>query len=139
MKHIKIYAVGKVKEKNIQILIDEYLKRLKVFAKVEIVELKDKGLGNESEEISGLIDSNTYILDELGTNYSSIGFSELINNKDEIKLIIGGADGINKEVKSKSKTIALSKMTLTHEMARLILIEQVYRAMMIINNRSYHK
>jgi 23S rRNA (pseudouridine1915-N3)-methyltransferase len=139
MNNIKIYAIGKIKEKNIQSMIDEYLKRLKIFAKVEIIELKDKGIIKESDEIIKLIDNNTYILDELGNEYSSIEFSKLIENTDNIKLIIGGAEGINNEAKKKSKTIALSKMTLTHEMARLVLIEQIYRSMMIINNRSYHK
>ena len=139
MKSIKIFAVGKVKEKNIQSLIDEYLKRLKVFGRVEIVELKDKGINKESEEISKLIDSDTYILDELGANYSSLDFSELLNNDSNIKFIIGGADGIKKETKSKAKLLSLSAMTFTHELARMVLIEQVYRAIMIINNRSYHK
>lgn len=139
MNNIKIYAIGKIKEKNIQSMIDEYLKRLKIFAKVEIIELKDKGIIKESDEIIKLIDNNTYILDELGNEYSSIEFSKLIENTDNIKLIIGGAEGITNEAKKKSKTIALSKMTLTHEMARLVLIEQIYRSMMIINNRSYHK
>jgi len=139
MKSIKIYAVGKAKDKNIQCLIGEYEKRLKVFAKVEIIELKDKGISRESEEIAKLIDTNTYILDESGTNYSSVAFSELINKNDTIRFVIGGADGITKEAKSKAKLLSLSNMTFTHEMARLILIEQIYRAIMIINNRSYHK
>jgi 23S rRNA (pseudouridine1915-N3)-methyltransferase len=139
MKTIKIYAVGKVKERNISALIEEYQKRLKVFAKVEIIELKDMGIIKESDEIIKLADSNSLILDELGVTYSSVGFSELINNKDNIKFFIGGAEGISKEAKSKVKTIALSKMTFTHEMARLFLVEQIYRAMMIINNRNYHK
>ncbi|MDD4353674.1 MAG: 23S rRNA (pseudouridine(1915)-N(3))-methyltransferase RlmH [Candidatus Nanoarchaeia archaeon] len=139
MKSVKVYAVGKIKEKNIQGLIDEYQKRLKVFAKIELIELKDKGIEKDSLEISNLCDNNTYILDELGANYSSIAFSDLIDKNENIKFIIGGADGITKEAKSKAKLIALSKMTFTHEMARLILIEQIYRAFMIINNRSYHK
>ncbi len=139
MKSIKIYAIGRVKERNISAMIDEYLKRLKVFANVEIIELKDKGIIKESDEIIKLADSNSFILDELGAEYSSIGFSELINGKDNIKFFIGGAEGISKEAKSKAKTMALSKMTFTHEMARLFLIEQIYRAVMIINNRNYHK
>ncbi|MFA5333592.1 MAG: 23S rRNA (pseudouridine(1915)-N(3))-methyltransferase RlmH [Candidatus Nanoarchaeia archaeon] len=139
MNSVKIIAVGKIKDKRIQSLIDEYLKRLKVLRKVEITELKDKGIAKESEEIINLIDSSTYILDELGANYSSLGFSEIINSIDNVKFIIGGADGIKKETKSKAKLLSLSKMTFTHEMARLILIEQIYRAMMINSNRSYHK
>jgi 23S rRNA (pseudouridine1915-N3)-methyltransferase len=139
MKSIKIYVIGKLKDKNIKSLIDEYLKRLKIFAKVEIIELKDKGITKDSEAICKLIDNNTYILDELGINYSSILFSELINKMDNIKFVIGGANGITNDVKKKVKLISLSKMTFTHEFARLVLIEQVYRAMMILNNRSYHK
>jgi 23S rRNA (pseudouridine1915-N3)-methyltransferase len=139
MKSVRIYAVGKVREKSIQSLIDEYLKRLKVYAKLEIVEIKDADILKESIEIARLIDANTYVLDESGANLSSMEFSELINRNDNIKFIIGGACGISKEAKAKAKLISLSKMTFTHELARLILIEQIYRAMMIINNRSYHK
>lgn len=139
MKSVKIIAVGKVKDENLRSLIQEYEKRLKPFIKLEITELKDTGLDRESREIMLLTDSNTYILDEKGSDYSSISFSELINKNDNIKFVIGGADGISKEAKLGAKTISLSNMTFTHEMARLILIEQVYRAVMIINNRSYHK
>jgi 23S rRNA (pseudouridine1915-N3)-methyltransferase len=139
MKTIKIYAVGKVKEKNIQSLIDEYLKRLKIFAKIEVVELKDEGIEKESEKIIKLIDGDTYILDESGANMSSIGFSGLIDSNDNIKFIIGGAEGISSDVKSKAKLLSLSNMTFPHELTRLILIEQVYRAFMMIKNRSYHK
>jgi 23S rRNA (pseudouridine1915-N3)-methyltransferase len=139
MKSIKIYAVGRVKDGNIAEMIGEYLKRLKVFAKVEIIELKDKGIDKESEEMIKLIDSDSFILDESGADYSSIGFSELIDGKDNVKFFIGGADGISKYAKKKAKMIRLSEMTFTHEMARLFLTEQIYRAMMIINNRNYHK
>ncbi|MDD2678366.1 MAG: 23S rRNA (pseudouridine(1915)-N(3))-methyltransferase RlmH [Candidatus Nanoarchaeia archaeon] len=139
MASVKIIAVGKIKEKNIQELINEYEKRLKPFIKLEIIELKDAGVVRESREIMLLSDADTYILDEKGSSHSSISFSELIRRAGNIKFVIGGAEGISKEAKMGAKTISLSSMTFTHEMARLFLIEQVYRAIMIINGRNYHK
>lgn len=141
---IKIICIGKIKQKEFKFLSEEFIKRIKPFCDIEIVELKDKGIDFDSKNIIEKIDSeklkNIFIMDELGLEYSSIEFSELIKKTDEeIVFVIGGADGLNKEIKNKYKNIRLSKMTLIHEMARFFLIEQIYRSMMIINNRSYHK
>jgi len=136
---IKIIVIGKVKEKSIHELINEYLKRLKPYTKIEIIELKDKGLEKEAENILPYLGNNSFILDERGKEYTSIGFSELINKNQDIIFIIGSAEGISESLKKKANLISLSKMTFTHEMARLFLIEQIYRSMMILNNREYHK
>ena len=137
---IKIIAIGKIKESYIREGIEEYLKRLKPFVKIEIIELKDEGLKKEGEKISNYLSQNTFTLDEKGKEYSSVEFASMIKKiEGELTLIIGGANGIDEEIKKKSKTISLSKMTLIHEMARLVLIEQIYRGCMINSGREYHK
>lgn len=141
---IKIICIGKIKEDYINNGILEYLKRLKIFVDIEIIELKDRGIEIDTDNIIKKIqDENTkniFIMDERGSDYSSIEFSEVFSRLEEkIIFVIGGAEGLLKSIKDQNKCIRLSKMTFTHEMARLFLVEQIYRSFMIINNRSYHK
>jgi len=141
---IKIICIGKIKESNIKELCEEFTKRIKPFCNFEIIELKDRGLEDDTKNIKLKIKEdklkNIFIMDERGENLTSIEFSSLINKtEEEICFIIGGADGLLEDIKRENKTICLSKMTLTHELARLVLTEQIYRSMMILNNKSYHK
>ena len=138
MNTIQLIVVGKVKEKWISLGIDEFLKRLSAFAKVEIIELKDEGVEKESSKIMKYVDENCYVLDETGDSMDSVGFAKLIKDKN-LTLVIGGADGTSSLVKEKSKLISFSKMTFTHEMCRLFLIKQIYRGFMINRNRKYHR
>jgi len=139
---VNLVVVGKIKEKNINSLIDEYSKRLGPFIKLSVKELKDEGIEKESKKISDLIaeeDGHLFILDAKGRQFTSEDFSLFLRKIDEITFVIGGPDGIKDEVKRKSNLISISSMTFTHEMCRLFLLEQVYRAMMIEKGRSYHK
>ena len=141
---IKIICIGKIKEKSIKDFSDEITKRIKPFCNFEIIELKDRGLEEDTNNLILKIkeekSKNIFIMDEKGCEYTSLGFSDLIKNtEEEIVFIIGGADGLSKNIKQNNKNICLSKMTFTHEMARMFLIEQIYRSMMIINNKKYHK
>jgi 23S rRNA (pseudouridine1915-N3)-methyltransferase len=136
---IKIIAVGKIKEGYIQEGINEFMKRLSSLADVEIIELKDEGIKKDSEKIVKYLGNNSFIMDAAGKSMSSEEFSDFIKNGEQpITFIIGGPEGITEDVKKKSRLISLSKMTFTHEMARLFLTEQIYRSFMIINNRSYY-
>jgi 23S rRNA (pseudouridine1915-N3)-methyltransferase len=136
---IKIIAVGKIKEKYLQEGINEFMKRLSSLADIKIVELKDEGIKKDSEKIVKYLGNNSFILDAKGKSFSSEEFSDFIKKSEQpITFIIGGPEGITEEAKNKSKLISLSKMTFTHEMTRLFLIEQIYRSFMIINNRSYY-
>jgi len=139
MPKLKIIAVGKIKEAYIQEGIDEFTKRLKPFCDLEIIELKDKGITEDSKAIEKYLSNNSFILDANGRKFSSEEFAEFIKKQDrQVTFIIGGPEGIAKEVKQKFNQISLSNMTFTHEMARLFLAEQLYRSFMIINNRSYY-
>jgi 23S rRNA (pseudouridine1915-N3)-methyltransferase len=136
---ITVVAVGKVKERYISEGISEFLKRLKPFCRIEVIELKDQGLKKESEKIEKYISNSSYILDSKGKEFSSEEFAELLKKQEgELTLIIGGPEGIEQNTKSKSKLLSLSKMTFTHEMSRLFLIEQIYRACMINSGRGYY-
>jgi 23S rRNA (pseudouridine1915-N3)-methyltransferase len=136
---IKIIAVGKIKEGYIREGTSEFMKRLSSLADVEIIELKDEGIKKDSEKIVKYLGSNSFIMDAAGKSMSSEEFSDSIKKSEQaLTFIIGGPEGITDDVKKKSKLISLSKMTFTHEMARLFLVEQIYRAFMIISNRSYY-
>lgn len=160
MLHIDIICLGNIKNSFIKIGIEEYLKRIKTFCKINIIEIKEskfndedefsinKALINESKSILSKIAKNTYIIGLFvdGNNISSIELSKKVNeivNKlfiNRICFIIGSSYGLHKEVeKLCDYKLSLSKMTFTHEMARLLLIEQIYRVFCINNNINYHK
>ena len=133
---IRIIAIGKLTsyEKD---WINEYLTRL---SNVEIIEIKEMGdINKEGKKILELAKNFTLIcLDEKGTQMDSISFSKVI--KDRICFAIGGPDGLSTEVKNNcSQIISFSKMTFTHHMIRLFLLEQIYRGNMINSNRKYHR
>lgn len=134
---ITIVAIGKIKEDYIKKGIEEYTKRLTPYTKLEIIELKDEGIINEKKKLQKYLNNTTFVLDEKGKELSSKEFAKFIKKHEEITFIIGGANGIDESIKKQA--ISLSKMTFIHEMTRLILLEQIYRSYMIINNRPYHK
>ena len=154
---IKIIALGKIKEKFLKDGIDEFLKRLSPYASVEIIELqpveiKDtnltpKALDQESVKILENIKPNSYVitLEILGKQLSSEDFAEKINEItisgiSELVFIIGSSCGISPKVSQRADfKLSISKMTFLHQFARLLLIEQIYRAFKILKNETYHK
>lgn len=154
---IKIIALGKIKEKFLKEGIDEFLKRLTPYASIEIheinpVEIKDenliqKALEQEGEKILTQIKPNSYVitLEIEGMNFSSEKFAqklEEITNQgyNEIVFVIGSSCGLAKAVSNRADLkFSLSKMTFLHQFARLLLIEQIYRAFKILKNETYHK
>ncbi len=154
---IKIIALDKIKEKYLQKGIDEFLKRLGPYASVSVVEvasvqikdenLIDKYLIEEGEKILSLIKPTDYLItmEILGKELSSEEFgakiSELTNSGiQEIVFVIGSSCGIGKNVSERADfKMSMSRMTFLHEFARLILIEQIYRAFKIIKGEKYHK
>jgi 23S rRNA (pseudouridine1915-N3)-methyltransferase len=143
---IKIIAVGKIKEKYFRDAIGEYTKRLSKYTKLDIIEIQDSNINSEKDLILKNIKDKDYVitLEIEGTTYSSLNFSKKIDNQliqnSNICFIIGGSDGLHEEVKKIAKEkISFSNMTFPHQLFRIILLEQVYRAYKIINNESYHK
>ena len=156
---IKIYAIGKIKD-FYKSGVDEYIKRLSSYVKVEIVELKDDSLpenpsvkeiekakNNEGDRVLSLLKNNEYLiaLDLNKKEMDSVEFAKFIKEKIEtngstISFVIGGSYGLNDTLKARANfSISFSKLTFPHQLARLILVEQIYRAFKILNNETYHK
>ena len=158
---IKIIAVGKIKEKFYKDAIDEYLKRMQAYNKLEIIEVADEMAAEtlsekeleqvkerEGERILGKISKEDYVvsLEILGKQIDSIEFAKFIENEmaqgfgRNLVFIIGGSNGLAKEVSQRSnKKLSFGKMTYPHQLMRVILTEQIYRAYRIINGHPYHK
>lgn len=154
---IKIIALGKIKEKFLKDGIDEFLKRLTPYASVEIVELSpieikdenltEKVLEQEGEKILAHIKPQSYVitLEIQGKMLSSEDFAQKIeeltnDGTAEIIFVIGSSCGISKTVSARANfKLSMSKMTFLHQFARLILVEQIYRAFKIIKKETYHK
>ena len=157
---INIISVGKIKEDYFKKAIEEYEKRLKAYCRVNFIELKDESEGKnlsdkdidiildkEGKRILEKIKERSFIivLDILGRSIDSVEFSKKINDImldgiSSIDFIIGGSLGISQEVKDKENySLSFSKFTFPHKLMKVILMEQIYRAFTIINNKTYHK
>ncbi len=158
--HIQIIAVGKIKEKFLREGIAEYEKRLRPYVNLQILELAEEkrrtsssisaekaAMEKEGERILATISQGSFIitLDVKGTSWSSVELAEFFRQrelagKNRIIFVIGGDLGISPAVLSRSDMrLSLSKMTFTHTMARLLLMEQIYRACRINSGEPYHK
>ncbi len=153
---IKVLAIGKTDDKNLQILINSYENRLKHYIKFEIEIIPDiKNAKNLSEEQQKgkegelilkkvLTTDNLVLLDEKGYEFRSMEFSRFLQKKmnsgiKQMVLVIGGPYGFSEKVYQKAiGKISLSKMTFSHQMIRLFVVEQIYRAFTILKNEPYH-
>lgn len=140
---LKLVVVGRIKDVHYQAKISEFMQRLNAFGKVEVVELKDDSVEKESSAILKTLENErgwVVVLDERGENITSVELAKKIQSCDrKIVMVIGGAFGFTDEVRKRADyLLALSKFTVTHEMARLILIEQLYRACTISAGKKYH-
>ena len=139
--------IGKTKDKNWRALQEEYLQRLSHFVKFEISELRDAGVELESKRILEKVNQSNFVclLDVKGRSVSSFELAAKVEDWQnrgikEIVFVIGGASGVTSEVVEKADfSLSLSSLTLTHETARVILAEQLYRAFTIINGFPYQK
>ncbi len=152
MLKITIIAVGKIKEKFWQEAIQEYSKRLKPYAVLDFVEVKPESFSSQNKKSAQVKENqhlinilakykqeNIYLLAEKGKEFNSSDFSKFIENKSELILVIGGALGWAEEIRQKyPQAISLSRLTMPHEMARVVLLEQIYRGLSIINGKEYH-
>jgi 23S rRNA (pseudouridine1915-N3)-methyltransferase len=158
--NISIITVGKLKEKYLKSGIDEYLKRLSIYAKVEILEIPDEKAPEElsmaemeqvkkkeGEKILAKLSQETYVVALAidGKMKSSEELADTLDKlatygKSKIAFVIGGSLGLSNEVlKRADEKLSFSKMTFPHQLMRLILLEQVYRSFRINRNEPYHK
>lgn len=154
---IKIIALGKIKEKFLKDGINEFLKRLTPYASVEIVELTpveirdenltQKVLEQEGEKILANIKNDSFVItmEILGKQLSSEDFAQKINEISmsgisELVFVIGSSCGLSPIVSNRANfKLSFSKMTFLHQFARLLLVEQIYRAFKILKGETYHK
>jgi 23S rRNA (pseudouridine1915-N3)-methyltransferase len=142
---IRIIAVGKIKDKRLSGLMDDFLKRIRVMAPIEVVEVRDSAPKKEGRDMVAQLGSAhgqqlVVALDEHGEDLTSREFASLLGAHGGISFLIGGADGLGDEARSRAgRTVRLSSMTLTHEMARVLLVEQVYRGLSILRGKPYHR
>ncbi len=157
---IRIYAIGKIKEDYLKLGINDYLKKIKPYCQIEIVEVNDEPIPNnpnnseielaknkEGERVLQLVKNGEYLIGlDLGKKeLESPAFAEFLSKKMElagasISFVIGGSYGLSDELKNRcNDSFSLSKMTFLHQMTRLILLEQIYRAFKILRNETYHK
>lgn len=156
---IKIYCIGKIKEQYLKDGINEYLKRISAYSNVEIAEVADskvrdnpnssdieKAKSEEGERVLKLV-KNDYLIgldlnkkEPTSEEFASFLQSKLVEGGSNVSFVIGGSYGLSDALKERCNTsISLSKLTFLHQMTRLILLEQIYRAFKILNNETYHK
>ena len=154
---LKVVWIGKTKSQPIKALATDYLERIRRMAPCEILEIRDPVKGRdpraaeriqrESDDIARLLPKAAFIvaLDEAGRQYGSEEFANWLQTEQssgtkEITFIVGGPDGLSRETAARARMVlSLGKMTWTHEMCRALLLEQIYRALCILNKIPYHK
>jgi len=154
--NIKLLAIGKTDDKNLQTLIEQYQKRLSFYVKFDLEIISDiKNAKNLSEAqqkekegeliLSKITPTDQLILlDENGKSFSSVGFSDYLQKKmnsgvKTLVFVIGGPYGFSDAIYQKaSGKVSLSEMTFSHQMVRLFVVEQIYRAFTILRNEPYH-
>lgn len=156
MLKISLLAVGKIKEQNWKGGMEEYGKRLAPYARLTIEEVTAEPTGPtvtgaqsmkaEGERLLARLPDDAYViaLERTGKELSSIEFAAMLRREGDggrtIAFVIGGAEGLDGAVLARANMkLSMSKMTFVHEMARVILVEQLYRAMTIIAGKTYHR
>jgi 23S rRNA (pseudouridine1915-N3)-methyltransferase len=151
---LRVAAVGRVKEPHWRAACNEYLKRLRPYATIEVAEVPDrdisadsaKAVSAEGTDLLRAVPDGSYVvaLDLGGPELTSVQFSEklaelMVRGRSDITFVIGGSAGLAREVRDRAdERLALSKMTLPHQLARVVLLEQLYRAFRIMRNEPYH-
>ena len=151
---IKIIAAGKLKHSAYAELTEEYIKRISRFTRVRLIETPDYDSGNdpgavirEGEKILSEVEERDWVIlcDIGGAMTDSVAFAEhlsflLTSGKSSIAFIVGGSEGVSEDVRKRAdEKVSFSRMTFPHNLFRVILTEQIYRAFKIINGERYHK
>lgn len=147
MTSLKLIAVGKLKERFFTDACREYIKRLGAYCQPEVTELPERGVEKEAAEIAGCIPDGAYTVamciegDMLSTEQLARKLGDAaLSGKSRICFVIGGSSGMSEEIKKKADLrLSMSRMTFPHHFARVMVLEQIYRAYTILNNGKYHK
>jgi len=151
MLDIILVTVGKIKEADYADLASQYLKRLRPYVRLRLVELPATPFSSSSQEkakvaegkritdfLAGQAGRKVYLLAERGRHFSSPELAVWLETNSPLTLVIGGALGFSPELYEKYPQLSLSPLTFPHEMARVILLEQIYRAATILKGKGYH-
>ena len=151
---IKLICVGKIKDKALLSLINDYVGRINHYHKLDIIEVKDEPIKDnekavldiEAERVLSKISNDEYVilLDLHGKEIDSVTFSKMLDKtfvtNSKIDIVIGGSLGLGQALINRANyRLKLSEMTFLHQMTRLIILEQIYRSFKILNNETYHK
>ena len=150
---IRFIWPGKTKDQRLRDLVSEYLKRLSRFARCEVIEVREGAAGDrsgrdkEAQRILETVSDRAFmlLLDVKGREWSSLELADQIKRWEhdavkEVAIVIGGPEGVSHDVAARAqKRWRLSRLTLTHEMARVVVVEQIYRAYTIIHGSPYQK
>ena len=151
---IKIVAVGKIKDNRLSSLIEDYLGKISHYHKIAVVEVKDEATDDDGRDILKIegqrildkIKDEEYVIvmDLHGKQIDSVSFAQkmdsLLIHYPKITFVIGGSTGLDDSVRHRANmSISFSQMTFTHQMSRLLLVEQIYRCFKILHNETYHK
>jgi 23S rRNA (pseudouridine1915-N3)-methyltransferase len=142
---IRVLAVGKLKDRRLGELIADYQRRIRPLARLEIVELRDQTPPKEARQLLdrlGPADGHELVvaLDERGEARNSEGLAAVLAGHGSVCFLVGGADGLTEEVRRRADLVLqLSQLTLTHEWARALLVEQIYRGLSILRGMPYHR
>jgi len=151
---LRVVWIGKTRSKELSALIDDFLERLRRFVPAEITEIRDPRTGSdkrqlaaEEERLLAALDSDdrVVVLDAAGRSWSSQQLAQYVgkhfgNDPRRLTFVIGGYGGMTEKVKERAeRKWSLSPLTFTHEMTRLLVLEQLYRAMCILKNHPYSK
>lgn len=155
MLDITLVAIGSIKDQQIRALIETYQIRIRPYARLQIVELPAVSFSRSNRKLAQDKEGQAimeylkrreasnqpavpYLLAERGKVYDSIGFSKWLSQSSPVILIVGGALGFSDKLYQSYPQISLSALTLPHEIARLVLLEQLYRSSLIVAGKDYH-
>ncbi len=142
---LRIIVIGKMKDRRLAALADDYVARIRPLAPVEVVELKDADPRREAAAMVSRLGARdparpVLALDEKGEDLTTAAFAQILGAHGGLAFLVGGADGLGDEARARAdRTLRLSSLTLTHEMARVLLLEQVYRGLSILRGLPYHR
>ncbi|MFZ4631769.1 MAG: 23S rRNA (pseudouridine(1915)-N(3))-methyltransferase RlmH [Patescibacteria group bacterium] len=152
MLDITLVTIGKIKDKSYLGLSSEYQKRLKPYSRLKVIELeavsfsektKEKAKEFEAERIENFLNKQkdnaaVYLLAERGEIYDSVALANWLNKKSPLILVLGGSLGFSDKLYSSYPGLSLSPLTFPHELARVVMLEQLYRAATILQKKNYH-
>lgn len=142
---IRILAVGRLKDARLADLAADYRRRIRPLAPLTVIEVKDQTPQREGKQLLARLGPAgghevAVALDERGETFDSEALAALLGRHGSLAFLIGGADGLSDEVKNRAdRILGLSRLTLTHEWARVLLLEQIYRGLTILRGLPYHR